>query len=327
LSLERIPQPDYANHPAYGRYFADLKWKDRADALGALLPQLKKVSFDYLRWQYQKRKLAGAALPMAAKPELLQELLEKGAIGVRLAAEDKAFFVDKTRPWLESLLEKRAGLEKRRFRDNSIRLESPELVAQADARLRKAGWIAIAENYMGVPLRVRRIYALVFGTGDTSFWKKKFEGASVTVPETTYLHIDSTFGTFKFLVYLNEVTEENGPFCYVQGSHRFSRAPGELIIRKAMDRSSLDSVSLANRRKFYALPRFLQRKCAVGYDYLDEQPESRELLARERRFLSTDGDMILFDYDGLHRGGMVRSGERQILQIQLEPALPERGNA
>ena len=41
-------------------------------------------------------------------------------------------------------------------------------------------------------------------------------------------------------------------------------------------------------------------------------------MARERAYHSEDGDLILFDYNGVHRGGFVREGYRYMLQCHLE---------
>ena len=46
-------------------------------------------------------------------------------------------------------------------------------------------------------------------------------------------------------------------------------------------------------------------------------PELARLLASERRFTSADGDLILFDDRGIHRGGLVEAGERFMVQIRL----------
>jgi hypothetical protein len=86
-----------------------------------------------------------------------------------------------------------------------------------------------------------------------------------------------------------------------------------------MDLSQLDSISRETRELFLGLPSFLQKKCAFGYDLVDSDDGAQFLLAREKAFTSKAGNLILFDYNGIHRGGMVKSGERRMLQIQLEP--------
>jgi len=52
---------------------------------------------------------------------------------------------------------------------------------------------------------------------------------------------------------------------------------------------------------------------------MDGSPEAEALLAREYKFTSKDGNLLFFDPEGVHRGGMVDRGERIILQIALEP--------
>jgi hypothetical protein len=46
-------------------------------------------------------------------------------------------------------------------------------------------------------------------------------------------------------------------------------------------------------------------------------PEVAALLASEHFFTSDEGNLILFDNNGIHRGGMVLEGKRIILQVPL----------
>ena len=65
-----------------------------------------------------------------------------------------------------------------------------------------------------------------------------------------------------------------------------------------------------------ALPRQFRRNPDFGVDLRDdESAAARALLEREHRFLSSTGDLLLFDFNGVHRGGMVERGSRTTLQI------------
>jgi hypothetical protein len=122
-------------------------------------------------------------------------------------------------------------------------------------------------------------------------------------------------GINKGIIYVSEVTPDTGPFSYVIGSNNFKSSTLEYLVRKANDNSRLDRCDRATRELFWALPHSLQKKSEFGNDLLDSASEATALLDNEHQFVSAEGDMILFDNEGVHRGSMVRKGERQILQL------------
>ena len=66
-----------------------------------------------------------------------------------------------------------------------------------------------------------------------------------------------------------------------------------------------------------ALPRFLRKKADFGGDVSDDSPDTLPL--REGHFSATSnyGNCVLFDGNGMHRGGMVNKGERRCVFILL----------
>ena len=68
---------------------------------------------------------------------------------------------------------------------------------------------------------------------------------------------------------------------------------------------------------FMALPAALRHKSMFGSDLLDGTPESRAVVEAEYLFVSSDGNAALFDNLGVHRGGLVREGERRVLIANL----------
>ena len=137
-----------------------------------------------------------------------------------------------------------------------------------------------------------------------------------------YAHIDSTVEAMKVIIYLSrEVTAARGAFRYFPGSHR-AAGPADLAIRKSNDRCGWENVFVpADRRAFATLPAALQKKANFGNDLIDPEAAAAVLLC-ERVLESCDGDMLLFDTDGVHRGAMFdEPGERKILQLSLTPVL------
>jgi hypothetical protein len=133
----------------------------------------------------------------------------------------------------------------------------------------------------------------------------------VPSPSTRYMHIDSAmWPPVKVLIYLSPVTADQGPFRYVEGSHRLA-SEFELMVRKVNDRKTITGPL------FMALPPQFRMYTLFG-DVLDPESQgARELLSRERAYCDGVSDLILFDFNGVHRGGFVRSGHRYLLQCHF----------
>lgn len=101
------------------------------------------------------------------------------------------------------------------------------------------------------------------------------------------------------------------------GSARLQTGWFEGIVRRAVDRSGLSGYAASTRELFMALPKPLRRKCTFGSDLIDGTPDVAALVAAEHHFTSADGDAILFDNLGIHRGALVTEGERQMMVITL----------
>jgi hypothetical protein len=131
---------------------------------------------------------------------------------------------------------------------------------------------------------------------------------------TSYMHVDSVhWPNIKALIYLDDVGPDQGPFRYVCGSHRLMQ-PYEAAVRKTNDKLRHQLVELC------ALPPEYAQHAIFG-DYIDpESPEARALLAREAQVCDGGSDLVLFDNNGVHRGGMVREGHRYMLQCAFDAA-------
>ena len=69
--------------------------------------------------------------------------------------------------------------------------------------------------------------------------------------------------------------------------------------------------------KFLSLPKIFQIKSDFGSDIPKNSRLSDFLLASEDKILGAAGTIIVFDPLGIHRGGIVRKGRRDTLQISL----------
>jgi len=94
----------------------------------------------------------------------------------------------------------------------------------------------------------------------------------------------------KFFVYLTDVGADNGPHCFVRGSHRTDGIPRELL--------------------------------AKGYARLSDEEVLRRYPSEDvRQVLAPHGTIIAEDSRGLHKGLPVRKGDRLMLQIQFSNSL------
>ena len=137
-----------------------------------------------------------------------------------------------------------------------------------------------------------------------------------------YLHLDSPVGFMKIIVYRSDdVTASKGAFRFYPGS-RAVLTSLERCIRKANDKSGFELVNDDARAAFIALPPEFRFKANFGNDLLDGDAMDR-LAAREHVCDSSEGNMLLFDNNGLHRGAMFEdpTGRREILQMVLVPDL------
>ncbi len=94
----------------------------------------------------------------------------------------------------------------------------------------------------------------------------------------------------KFFIYLTDVGPDNGPHCFIKGSHRVKGIPSPLL--------------------------------AKGYARLLDEEVFR-YYARDQmiQFLAARGTVIAEDTRGLHKGLEVHSGDRLMLQIQFSNSL------
>jgi hypothetical protein len=255
----------------------------------------------------------------AARTPRLRAMHRDGAVGVRFAPGDMDAIRREIAGPLATLRQKRDSTPVRTFEGNQTWLnqqQAPRLYAALDRVLTANGVFADAAAYLGRPVSASHL-TLQLNDANDGFHHHKFADVGLPDPATNYMHVDTSYQLLKFMIYLNEVTEANGPFCYVMGTARLRVGWFEGIVRRAVDRSGLSGYSVPTRQTFLALPKPLRRKCTFGSDLIDGTDAVDALIAAEHRFTSADGDAILFDNHGIHRGALVQEGERQILVVTL----------
>lgn len=321
-TLSRIPRVDYANHPAYGKLFGKPRVLLRIKALKRFLPELFRQILLTIIMKPRPIYALNITEEETRRFSLFAPLVQDGIVALRLSDQEMTHIRNSVNPYIEALQKHKYSIppEQRVFGDKVLPIRSTKAAQfynDMSAILERHDVIATAERYRGCPLAIRRIYVHISDPDDLD-WRHRFTDIGLPDPKSVYMHFDSDIQRMKCLLYITPVTADNGPFCHVQGSNRIKKGFLEYVTRKANDKSRLDKWDPETRRQFSALPRIFQHKAEFGNDLLNEDPETQAMLARERQFTSDDGNLILFDTDSLHRGGMMKSGQRIMLQIELE---------
>ncbi|VWX53862.1 phytanoyl-CoA dioxygenase family protein [Novosphingobium sp. 9U] len=136
------------------------------------------------------------------------------------------------------------------------------------------------------------------------------DGASEADPQEA-LHADSFHASLKAWLFLNPVSEEQGPFTFVRGSHRFT--PERLAWEK---------------RRSLAEPTSIDRLSARGSPRVSPQDLQAMDLSDAEAVTVTGNTLVVADTVGFHaRGAAVQAGERVELwsYARRNPFLPWLG--
>ena len=135
------------------------------------------------------------------------------------------------------------------------------------------------------------------------------------------MHIDPKLD-MKCIIYLKEVTNIDGPFSYIKGSHLFGKTS---IIEKNFAKSvnvyNINNVK-EKRFEFMSLPKDLQ-KSVNFWNYILNDSFNGKYIKNNLTPLTSDlGNIILFDPEGIHLGGnCYNGGERIAIQVILKPII------
>jgi hypothetical protein len=353
FSYDHLPDVDYAHHPAYGLAFERPSLRLRAKALGRFARGLGMIAmrlaadYEHLpRPKDKSRKVAellrraptyvylvaaqklrwltgrGSFQPQAEAGRNVLGVLERdGIVGFRLSPEDLKNIRELLSPHYMTL-EKRLAQkspEQRHFDETRLWLDSdlyPDVYRFFDDMAARRGVIDAAGAYLKRRVEIAHVVPQINDPTD-KFWANHFGDVGVPDSPCDYCHIDATYNLLKFIVYVSPVGAENGPFTYVRGSHVASRNFWDGLIRRANDYAVLSSTKRAYRELFNALPKLLQRKAAFGVDMPADDQYTQMILDNEWHVTSEEGNAVLFDPFGIHRGGMVRNGRRLVVTMML----------
>jgi hypothetical protein len=306
--------PAGSDQPAPSLATNEFRLKHRVLAL-VRVAQMSCYVLAALAWQSLHR----VAWSRSGTDTCLEGLERDGIFAFRLSENGKQALADAARPWFARLETVRAAIPHgaRQYCHTQLvtaRVDAPALYDVMESALSEAGILSSVRNYLGCRAELRSV-ALQINDEKDRFWRAHFEDRGVPVPPTVFFHIDNTYGVVKAIFYLSEVDETNGPFSYVPGTHRVGVGWFEALFVRAVD--IWIDVYPQERHLFAALPRSLRRKAKFGDDLDPGDAQGKWLLDHERIMTSKEGDVFVFDVKGVHRGGMVRNGERRIIQVMM----------
>lgn len=193
------------------------------------------------------------------------------------------------------------------------------------------GVLDAVSAYTGRKTRVIGL-ALELSVPQATWWKNAITGLE-RPPRTLYAHLDETISCPKSIVYLSDVTEQNGPTgCYPGAYEAMQLNPLQEMIGRVVGtvgtgtdsplkdyyaKQYHQSVNSENfRRHFMRLPECLRFNSHMGWDVLPGSDLESRLANSERRMTGPAGTFIAFDGACLlHRGGLMQEGERLALQV------------
>jgi hypothetical protein len=306
-----LPNPDYLHHPKFKAAADRIEAQTPSLALQKFLPAFQRTYLDWLALKQPDLKVE-----IEAGGPALSSLQETGFARLSIDAGAKGELCALCEPVLAPLEAKLRDFKgKPKFRDMNLALtrsDAGRVYALVDQIFRDLDVFAVGEAYLRRPLKTKTLYVQLNTAEETAARYGPIESDGLPALKTDYWHIDSdVWPCVKVIIYLSPVELDQGPLRYVVGSHR--RPPSfETVVRKTNDTLKLPA------EQFLALPDEFRMHALFGPFLTGDEPQVEDLLERERPIYGEGGELIVFDNNGVHRGGFVRSGERRIVQCLFE---------
>lgn len=171
---------------------------------------------------------------------------------------------------------------------------------------------------------------LEYSCSEQNWYQSLYSDAGLTDSPMQYLHVDEGDCLPKSMIYVTPVDEENGATRAIPGSNRWEKSECLFRMHKALDNvvgcRYAKYVQKAHyrpiarhaelRRIFMELPKPFRGSSHFGDDVLAGTELADTLTKLEVPYLSQGGQALVFDGPHLlHRGSLVKSGERMALQV------------
>jgi 6-pyruvoyl-tetrahydropterin synthase len=210
-----------------------------------------------------------------------------------------------------------------------IRIIAKKLNSEFD----KLGILKDVSNYMKRNYEVTGV-SLEMSTPNSSWWKKK--ETVKKAPKTLYAHLDESLIYPKSICYLSNVSEDNGPTSFYPKIYKSLK----LNFLQDIVGRVIDTVGRKGSPLFHVYNQNVEQKleCNVFKSHLSELPNElkfyshfgwyvepdseieNQMINDEIKLIGTKGTFVVFDgAKVIHRGGLLKTGERIVLQIIFGP--------
>jgi ectoine hydroxylase-related dioxygenase (phytanoyl-CoA dioxygenase family) len=257
-----------------------------------------------------------------SKNSIADSMNKFGISVVKIPDQDFLDLEKISKPHFDSLLQKRSNKtsNNRDFEDSRIyanRVSSPKLFTIIEDIFEKNGIMRGASSQLGRDVKLIDINPQINDKSD-NFWSEIFKDKeNLKFPETAYFHRDASGGDLKAIIYLTDVSNDNGPFTFSIGSHKISISKIDDWICETNDSSGFSSTEKNKRFEFSQLPEFLRQKGSFGNDLDPNSNFTKSILESSWKITASKGSIVLFDTKGAHRGGMVVNGQRRVITCVL----------
>ena len=190
--------------------------------------------------------------------------------------------------------------------------------------------LAQLNKYMGGDYEITGC-SLELSSEKSTWWRDNFLN-DYEQPKTLYYHFDENIKYPKAIFYLSDVEKDNGCFSFCENfSESLKISPIQKIIGRAIhyvgksEKSELNKLYNQKyhqifscdkfREDFSSLPDELKFNSHFGNDVIPSSNLEKFILKNEKNLEGNKGTGLIFDgSELLHRGGLIQSGERLVLQ-------------
>jgi hypothetical protein len=204
------------------------------------------------------------------------------------------------------------------------------LIKILNKQFKKSGYLEMISNYLQQETEISGV-GLELSSEHSTWWRH--QDTSRPAPRTLYMHIDNELKNMKAIVYLSEVTKENGPLTLYPGIYEnlkiniLQNIIGRVVSNFMKTKNNLlknyynfDTIWPLQNSKFKdhfkKLPEELRFNSHFGWDINNGSQKEKDALLVEKKMTGDPGLFILFDGSRLvHSGGLVEKNHRIALQI------------
>ncbi len=304
-----LPMADYDGLTWLEKYRRQVTDDVRRETLAAFVP-----AFEERYAQRLNMRQNDLTARIGRGDEMLRALQVDGFALAALPAASRQAIRDLTDPLAVQMHASLDAIAAPRFENGHVRLDAVQHAAifeAVSAAFEESGVLAALGAYSSRRVRLGSLGLQVNTAKEIRARYGEIDRRGLPPRTTSYLHVDSNdWPSAKVLIYLGDVGPDQGPFRYVQGSH-LMMGPYEAAVRKTNDKLR------HTPRELCALPPRFAQHANFG-DYIDPaNPQTLQLLEQERVVCDGGSDLVLFDNNGVHRGGFVADGHRYMLQCMF----------